>query len=60
MTRIINCDRCKHHRASFDFVKSEVIAICTKDKRDYSDIPDENYTHEIEKQIVRWHIRPST
>ncbi|MFJ8531146.1 hypothetical protein [Bacillus sp. NPDC094106] len=51
MTRVVNCERCKHHGIEYGNSFTDLKAVCKKGQRDFSDIPDGKYKEEIAKQI---------
>lgn len=51
MTRVINCKRCKYHGIELGKGFADIKSVCKKEQKDFSNIPDDKYEEEIEKQI---------
>ncbi|MCU5279878.1 hypothetical protein [Bacillus thuringiensis] len=51
MTRVVNCKRCKYHGIELGKGFSDIKSVCKKEQKDFSNIPDDKYEEEIEKQI---------
>ncbi|PFQ34694.1 hypothetical protein [Bacillus cereus] len=51
MTRVVNCKSCRNHKIGFGEGFSDIKSVCKKEQRDFSNIPDDKYEEEIEKQI---------
>jgi len=51
MERIVNCDRCRHRKIKHGKSFLDMYFVCTKGKRDFTNIPDEQFDAEMKKQI---------